>query len=186
MDFITNLISFDGGRVPPAEAKQIAADVSKYLAFANQTKCNWKHLTNIDKLYKYVDMLRTTSKIGPNGTVTKIHRLQQAAAYLRRTGLEDVPASVTARLESWKSSFTKDKTTINLSRAIEQDTSPVVLSKIRELFSNQQLQEELEDIKDSIREDALLGRSQHSNLSLSETGVQKLAKARFRHKPDPQ
>ena len=150
VDFITNLISFDGGRVPPAEARQIAADVSKYLAFANQTKCDWKHLTDIDKLYKYVDMLRTTSKIGPNGTVTKIHRLQQAAAYLRRTGLEDVPASVTGKLESWKSSFTKDMTAINLSRAIEQDTSPVVLSKIRQLFSNQQLQEELEDIKDSI------------------------------------
>ena len=102
LDFIGNLQSFDGGRTPPAEARQIAVVVSKYLAFANQRRCQWSDLADIDRLYKYIDLLQNTSMIGPNGIVTKIHLLQQAVLYLRRTGLEDVPASVTERLDKWK------------------------------------------------------------------------------------
>ena len=102
LDFIGNLQSFDGGRTPPAEARQIAVVVSKYLAFANQRRCQWSDLADIDRLYKYIDLLQNMSMIGPNGIVTKIHLLQQAVLYLRRTGLEDVPASVTERLDKWK------------------------------------------------------------------------------------
>ena len=155
VDFVGNLQSFDGGRTPPAEARQIAVDVSKYLAFANQQRCQWSNLTDIDRLFKYVDLLQNTSMIGPNGIVTKIHRLQQAVLYLRRTGLEDIPAVIMDRLEKWKASFSKDRTALSLSRGIGADTSPAVLTKIRELFSNQQLREHLQEIKETIRSDVV-------------------------------
>ena len=102
--------------------------------------------------------------IGPNGIVTKIHRLQQAVLYLRRTGLEDIPAVIMDRLEKWKASFSKDRTALSLSRGIGADTSPAVLTKIRELFSNQQLREHLQEIKETIRSDMLLDKSEHNML----------------------
>ena len=153
-DFVGNLQSFNGGRTPPAEARQIAVDVSKYLAFANQRRCQWSDLADMDRLFKYIDLLQNTSMIGPNGIVTKIHRLQQALLYLRRTGLEDIPAGVTE----------KDRTALSLSQGIEADTSPAVLTKIRELFSNQQLQEHLQEIKETILSDLLLDKSEHNML----------------------
>ena len=163
-DFVGNLQSFNGGRTPPAEARQIAVDVSKYLAFANQRRCQWSDLADMDRLFKYIDLLQNTSMIGPNGIVTKIHCLQQALLYLRRTGLEDIPAGVTERLDKWKASFSKDRTALSLSQGIEADTSPAVLTKIRELFSNQQLQEHLQEIKETICSDLLLDKSEHNML----------------------
>ena len=164
LDFVANLQSFDGGRTPPTEARQIAVDVSKYLAFANQRRCQWSDLADMDRLFKYIDLLQNTSMISPNGIVTKIHRLQQAVLYLRRTGLEDIPTGVTERLDKWKASFSKDRTALSVSRGIEADTSPAVLTKIHELFSNQQLQEHLQEIKETIRSDLLLDKSEHNML----------------------
>ena len=50
-----NLTSFDGGRRSLSEARQIAADVSKYLAFANENSFDWKLLTSIQSLKKYIE-----------------------------------------------------------------------------------------------------------------------------------
>ena len=60
--------------------------------------------------------------------------------------------------------ISKDLTALSLSRGIEPDTSPAVLTKICERFSNQQLQENLQEIKETIRSDLLLDKSEHNML----------------------
>lgn len=52
-----NLVSFDGGKKPLKEAKEIASDISKYLAFSNERQLLWKNMLNIDMLKKYIEQV---------------------------------------------------------------------------------------------------------------------------------
>ena len=164
IDFVNDMTSFDGGRQSQNEAQQIAINVSKYLAFADKKKCDWKHLRDTEKLKEYVDKLEKQSKIGPYGIVTKIHRLEVAIRYLRRKELEDIPSSVVERLKLWKRSFSKDSEARKLSRGLEENNPPSVLTKVQELLSNRQLQSELKDILQCVKEDMLLEKSEYNTL----------------------
>lgn len=162
VDFVNDMMSFNGGRQPLNEARQIATDVSKYLAFADK-KCDWKHLRDTDKMKEYVRKLER-SKVGPYGIVTKIHRLELAIRYLRRKELEDIPSSITERLKLWKRAFNKDSEARKLSRILDENNPPDVLTKVQQLFSNRQLQSELKEILQCVREDLLLEKSEYNTL----------------------
>ena len=56
--FVNNLTSFDGGSKTLIEARQVATDVSKYLAFANHSSCKWECLTDTNKLKEFIELLR--------------------------------------------------------------------------------------------------------------------------------
>lgn len=75
-------------------ARDIAADVSMFLAFANQQACSWRSLLDVEKCKAYVDQLQT-SKIGVSGIVTKLDRLLTAMCYVRREGkIKNFPQSI--------------------------------------------------------------------------------------------
>lgn len=163
LNFIANLESFDGGNTPPREARQIAADISKYLAWACSKKVDWSCLANADGMFKYIQLLQANG-IGPNGLTTKIQRLLLAIKYLHRTEKGKVPNSVIERLESWKSSFAKERSATNLSAALTSDDSPEVMAKVNALFSHPELIREIDAIKESISGNYLLSRQEHNTL----------------------
>lgn len=57
------------------QAQQISTDVSKYLAFGNQQKLSFHHLTCIETLKKYVSMLEN-QEVGPDGILSKLDNFQ--------------------------------------------------------------------------------------------------------------
>lgn len=123
LDFITNLTSFDGGFKSAQEARQIAQDVSKYLAHADPSSARWSVATNQEKLKSFVEKLEG-SGVGPNGICTKIDRLVTALQYTTRTSLlpPDQCATTISRLKSWKGSFSRQKFSKALEKAIVEGT----------------------------------------------------------------
>lgn len=100
--------SFDGGKRSPREARQIASDVSKYLAFANPVTCTWECLNNEETLKRYVDTLEKGG-IGCDGVTTKLERIITASNYCKREKLVTIDEGVISRLDLWKTSFKRDK-----------------------------------------------------------------------------
>ena len=75
-----NIVNFDGGKRSITEARQIASDVSKYMAFACDKKCDWESFTEIDTLKSFVEQLEKDG-IGSDGITTKLERLEIAIKY---------------------------------------------------------------------------------------------------------
>jgi len=113
VQFFDNLTSFDGGNRSSTEAMQIAMDVSKFLAFADNKQLSWKNLFDIDRMKSYFEYLKKCG-IGPDGILTKIERMQTCIKYLvrandtyktRRADANDV----LDRISLWKTSFRNEK-----------------------------------------------------------------------------
>ena len=84
VECVNNLCSFDGGGRSPAEARQIASDVSKYLAYNNNISCKWEALLDISSMRVYVNKLEA-NKIGVNVISNKLNCLHMAFRYATRT-----------------------------------------------------------------------------------------------------
>ena len=137
LDFIANLTSFDGGFKSPQEALQIAQDMLKFLAHADPSTARWSVVTNQEKLKSFVNKLES-SGVGPNGICTKIDRLVMALQYATHTSLLslDQCATTISQLKSWKSSFSKQKCSKCLEKAIVKgtDDDERVLSTVNAFF----------------------------------------------------
>ena len=82
--FVENLTSFNGGCCSLSEARQMYADVSKYLAFVNPNACVWTSLTNVTCVKLFFEQL-VADGIESDGLTTKVvERLQTA---LERTAM---------------------------------------------------------------------------------------------------
>ena len=81
LEFVDNIVNFDGGKRSITEARQIASDVSKYMAFACDKKCAWESFTEIDNLKSFVEQLEKDG-IGSDGITTKLERLEIAIKYI--------------------------------------------------------------------------------------------------------
>lgn len=142
LDFIDNLISFDGGAHSLTEAKQIAIDISKFMAFADPTRAKWSGLINVDKMKDYIQKL-TTDGIGPDGLTTKTNRLTLAVKYGIRVKLLDSIAAREAidRFSAWKTTLKGQKRRRALQRAVEEGTSndADILSKVEQVLECKEL-----------------------------------------------
>ena len=110
--FYANLISFDGGKRSPAEAHQICIDVSKFLAFCDQSAFSWESLLDASKIINDIEKLEKFS-IGSEGILTKLDRIQTALKYIQREIPEFSSCSevfkVLDRISLWKATFGGEK-----------------------------------------------------------------------------
>ena len=87
------LRQLDGGHKVESEAKQITADVNKFLKFAcpKGKDLMWVDLLNEQMVRRYIDMLNTPTARGPSGQLSKLDQITHALRYLRlrMAGQED-------------------------------------------------------------------------------------------------
>ena len=118
--FVQNLTSFDGGQRSLTEARQIASDVSKYLAFANQRVCSWSSLVDEEKLKAFLTKVEKDN-VGPEGMTTKIERLIKSLKYCQREKLlKDGTEVAIARLDAQKHPFAKCKPSLQVERGLKE------------------------------------------------------------------
>ena len=110
-EFMKNLASFDGGKRSLPEVRQIASDVSKFLAYACSTKCTWECYRNIQSIKNYVQRLQD-DRIGSDGMTTKLDRLKTGLQYACREGKihlsSDEFQMICGRLSQWNEATEKD------------------------------------------------------------------------------
>ena len=130
--FCEHLQTFDGGRKTSCEARQVARDVSKYLAFADK-KFSWKHLLDNKKQKQYILKLESDN-IGVDGICTKIDRIIQALAFT------DLPfeqkKQSEEQLKKWKRSFVKEKHPKQIEREMSYKTPTSCLQNAQSLFKS--------------------------------------------------
>ncbi len=125
VSFHHNMTSFDGGSKTEDNAKSIATDIAKFMAFCDQCKFKWEHLFDQKQLKLYIDKLEK-SKLGPDGILTKLDRFLYAIKYVQT----EVPAAVAPstaeqtstveRLCRWKSTFAQKKLTHTMNVAARE------------------------------------------------------------------
>ena len=147
--FIENLTSFDGGKRSIAEARQIAADVSKYLAFCNRVSCTWESLVNRDKMKQYITKLEK-DKIGVDGILTKIDRLQTAFNFAVREKCLNLTsqqfATISDQISQWKATYRKSKPSIQIEREMRTKIDPQALQKVQSFLENEAIQIKISEI----------------------------------------
>ena len=149
MAFIANLCTADGGLREHNVARDIASDVSKFLAFANMEVCTFESLLNIEKLKAFLAHLEE-SGIGPDGITTKLDNIETAMKYVRRERLIiDFPQSLIDRISLWKTSFKKKKPALEIERQMQPPAQNTLL-QVREFFENATLIKEMADIESKI------------------------------------
>ena len=124
-----NLCSFHGGNRSVAECKQIATDISKFMAYATKFGFKWRELWEEQKLKSYVKLLEETG-IGADGICSKLDRLQCGLRYVTREHKhlysvhnQEIKSALD-KLGVWKGSFRSKRLTHAMTRAAEyQDTT---------------------------------------------------------------
>ena len=149
--FVQNLTSFDGGQLSLTEARQIASDVSKYLAFANQRVCSWSSLLDEEKLKAFLTKVEKDN-IGPEGMTTKIERLIKSLKYCQREKLlKDGTEVAIARLDAWKRPFAKCKPSLQVERGLKESIADDErhLDSISEFFEHTTLIDYIDKMMES-------------------------------------
>ena len=157
--FIKNLVSVDGGRRRPEVAREIASDVSKYLAYVNHRVCTWQSLLNIEKCRTFVEQLEM-NKIGADGITSKLDRIMTAMTYVRREGLiQCFPQAILDRIDSWRGSYRRDKPALDIARQIEEP-SESIFPTVQMFFANETLNHDIAEIRSKLNDDKELSRSE--------------------------
>lgn len=128
MRFRKFLTSIDGKKRSDKTAKEISADVSKFLRFAcGDREPDWTRLLDRDMLNAFVSKLETAG-IGPDGMVAKLESMECGLTHFRITILKDDPTSPLYRkaqqisevIQQWRSVYRKEKVKLRASRLEEQ------------------------------------------------------------------
>ena len=125
------------------EAKQVAVDVGKYLAFAGTTTFSWAELLERDKLRSYVAKLEDAG-IGAEGICTKIERLSNAVTYacLEVPSLfsrKEEASFIKDSLSSWRNTFRREKPPLEAERGLRMAHDTVSLEDSKGILSNDPL-----------------------------------------------
>ena len=149
MAFIANLCTADGGLREHNVARDIACDVSNFLAFANMSVCMWQSLLNIKKLKAFLAQLEKNG-IGPDGITTKLDNIETAMKYVWREQLiKDFPQSLFDRISLWKTSYKKKKPALEIERQV-QPPSQNALLQVKVFLENTSLIKKITDIESKI------------------------------------
>ena len=104
------------------EAKEVATDMGKYLAFAGSATFSWADLLEWDKLQSYVVKLEEAG-VGPEGISTKIQRLSNAVSYAclevpELARRKEEATFIKDSLSSWRSTFCREKPRLEAERGL--------------------------------------------------------------------
>ena len=140
--FLSYLTSFDGGNRRLREARQVAQDISKYLAFVDSHQLEWSHLNDPEKILRYVERMERDG-IGADGLTTKLDRLLSGLKYaILYAGVDRESAKQTQeRVKTWKDSFRRRKPSIALRRMLQDDASgdQEAMTNVVAFLDNQEL-----------------------------------------------
>ena len=151
-EFMKNLASFDGGKRSLPEVRQIASDVSKFLAYAFSTKCTWECYRNIQSIKNYAQRLQD-DRIGSDGMTTKLDRIETGLKYACREGKihlsSDEFQMISGRLSQWKKTFRREKPSLQIARNIRgsDENHENIVERVTEVLENSRMKTIMESIQ---------------------------------------
>ena len=147
-----NLASFDGGKRSLPEVRQIASDVSKFLAYDCSTKCTWECYRNIQSIKNYVQRLQD-DRIGSDGMTTKLDRIETGLKYASQEGKihlsSDEFQMISRRLSQWKKTFRREKPSLQIARNIRgsDENHENIVERVTEVLENSRMKTIMESIQ---------------------------------------
>ena len=139
-DYLTSRV---GGRKSEKQIKEICTDVSKYLWFANSSKCDPENLLSRKSINDFVVSVEKAG-VGPSGILTKLRRLSMAIQCLQlSTGnmakeieVNERAAVVKSLLSTICASLTKEKSAKQTQKLLKFSRNVPEVSEVNKFISS--------------------------------------------------